>query len=138
MLRNALRRVPAWAALVCLASILTPADFTVAQDTKADAGAAVEKKASAEKPKKFRGRLPNYYRKVVDEKQRQSIYQVQEEYASRIAALRAQLDAIMKERDEKVTAVLTPEQLQKVEQLKAAAQAEREKKKSAEKKPAEK
>ena len=51
--------------------------------------------------------------------------------------LKAQLSAMMKEQKEKVQAVLTPEQLKKVESLEAAAKAKREKK-AAEKKPAEK
>ena len=87
------------------------------------------KPAAAKKAKKFRGRLPNHYRHVVDEKQRQEIYKIQEEYASRLAALKAQLAAMTKERDEKVVAVLTPEQLKKVEQLAAEAKAKRDEKK---------
>ena len=93
------------------------------------------KPAAAKKAKKFRGRLPNHYRHVVDEKQRQEIYKIQEEYAAKIATLKAQLKAMSKERDEKVLAVLTPEQQKKVDELAAAAKAEREKKKAAKEKP---
>jgi len=62
---------------------------------------------------------------VVDDKQRQAIYDIQKEYHPRIAALKAQLEALIKERDEKIDAVLTPEQLQKIEAAKAAAKAKR-------------
>ncbi len=94
------------------------------------------KPAAAKQAKKFRGRLPNYYRSVVDQKQRETIYKVQEEYAAKIDALKAQLEAITKERDEKVRAVLTPEQQKKVEDIATAAKAQRERKKSAKEKPA--
>jgi Spy/CpxP family protein refolding chaperone len=107
--------------LVSLAIVLADRP-AIAQDEPADA-----KPAEAKKEKRFRGRLPAYYRHVVDQKQRETIYKIQEEYEPKIAALRAQLEAIMKERNEKVAAVLTPEQLKKVEELGAAAKAKREK-----------
>ncbi|NQU24729.1 MAG: hypothetical protein HQ567_25890 [Candidatus Nealsonbacteria bacterium] len=89
---------------------------------------------AAQKAEKFRGRLPSYYRQVVDEKQRNAIYKIQEEYASKIADLKAQLAAMTKQRDEKITATLTPEQLDKIEKLKTEAQQKR--KTATEKKPA--
>ena len=73
----------------------------------------------------FRGRLPNYYAQVVDQKQREEIYRIQGEYASKIAELRAKLDALTQERDEKVAAVLSTDQLKKVEELREAAKAKR-------------
>jgi len=84
------------------------------------------------KPKKvFRGRLPNYYNRVVDKEQRERIYGIQREYAPKIDALKAQLEKLVDERDEKVKAVLTPEQQETVEKLRAAAKAKRSRKKSA-------
>ena len=79
------------------------------------------------KPKKreFRGRLPAYYNRVVDEKQRKTIYEIQREYAPKVDALKAQLAALTAERDKKVAGVLTPEQLETVEKLKAEAKAKR-------------
>ena len=79
------------------------------------------------KPKKreFRGRLPAYYSRVVDEKQRKTIYEIQREYAPKVDALKAQLAALTAERDKKVAGVLTPEQLETVEKLKAEAKAKR-------------
>ena len=74
------------------------------------------------KPKKeFRGRLPFYYNRVVDKKQRDKIYAIQREYAPKIDALKAQLETLMTDRDKEVEAVLTPEQLKTVEKLRAAA-----------------
>ena len=80
--------------------------------------------------KVFRGRLPNYYSTVVDTSQRERIYAIQKEYHLRIDALKAQLEALLKERDTKVVDVLSLEQKAKVEQAKAAAQSLRDKKKA--------
>ena len=84
------------------------------------------------KPKKeFRGRLPAYYNRVVDEEQRGKIYAIQRDYAPKIDELKAQLAALMSERDKKVEAVLTAEQLKTVEKLRAEAKAKRERAKAA-------
>lgn len=134
-----MRRVTSWRVLLfSVLSLLTVAVaggycVAIGQEKAGGAKPAAEKKA-----RKFRGRLPNYYSSVVDRKQRQSIYKIQQEYAPKIAALKAQLEALVKERDEKVTAVLTPEQLRKVEQAQAAAKAKRDQKKATKEKPADK
>ena len=99
-----------------------------AGSAESSAEAPAEKPLPEEaKPKKreFRGRLPAYYGRVVDEKQRKTIYGIQREYAPKIDALKAQLAALTAERDNKVAAVLTPEQLETVEKLKAEAKAKR-------------
>jgi len=79
----------------------------------------------AKPEKKFRGRLPTYYNRVVDKEQRDKIYAIQREYAPKIDALKAQLEALTADRDAKVEAVLTPEQQKTVEKLRAAAKAKR-------------
>jgi Spy/CpxP family protein refolding chaperone len=56
-----------------------------------------------------RGRLPAYYSKIVTEEQRDKINKIQEEYQTKFEALK-------KERDEKISAVLTDEQKKKVEE----------------------
>jgi hypothetical protein len=78
-----------------------------------------------------RGRLPNYYANVVTEKQKEDIYKIQEEYKPKIDAAKAQLDALNKEMNEKISAVLTAEQKKKVEEAEAAAKAEAAKAKAA-------
>ena len=124
-------RIVVWVTIGLLAIVLAGVDCpTVAQDEGTET-----KPAPAKKAEKFRGRLPNYYRLVVDQKQREAIYEIQEEYAPKIAALKAQLAAITKERDEKIEAALTPEQLKKIEEAKAAAKAKRSRKKPAKEKP---
>jgi hypothetical protein len=105
-----------------------------AEARSGEAPAAKSKESPAEtpvpedaKPKKreFRGRLPAYYNRVVDEEQRAKIYAIQREYAPKIDALKAQLEALTAERNEKVVAVLTPEQRTTVEKLRAEAKAKR-------------
>jgi capsule polysaccharide export protein KpsE/RkpR len=68
-----------------------------------------------------KGRLPNYYTDVVTEKQREDIYKIQEEYKPKIDALKTQLDALNKEMNDKISALLTAEQKKKVEDAAAAA-----------------
>jgi Spy/CpxP family protein refolding chaperone len=125
---QALLSAAAWVALLAACS------RAPAQDDPAEPGPKAEKpaekqpapeSAGEQEPKKFRGRLPNYYRQVVDEEQRKTIYQIQEEYAAKIDAVRKQLEALMAERDAKVEAVLTPEQRKEVERLREEARAKR-------------
>ena len=92
-----------------------------------DAGSAA---ASAETQKASRRRrpshqLPTYYASVVDQEQRAKIYQIQDEYAPKIASLKAELESLTTERDTKVAAVLNAEQRAKVEAMKAEAKNKR-------------
>jgi len=139
MRRSIGARALSWTTLASLTILLAGTHRPVlGQDEATEAEPAVEKPAepAVEKTEAFRGRLPNYYRFVVDEKQREAIYKIQEEYAAKIDALKAQLAALTKERDAKVAAVLTPEQLKEVEQRAAEAKAKREAKKAGTKKSA--
>jgi len=83
------------------------------------------------KKKEFSGRLPIYYNRVVDKKQRDKIYAIQREYTPKIDALKAQLEALMTDRDKEVEAVLTQEQLKTVEKLRASAKAKQDQAKAA-------
>jgi len=111
------RAVLACFALVCLMAA------SIASAAEAESSKAAAPAAEAKGP---RGRLPAYYAEVVDEKQRAAIYSIQQEYAERIKQLRSQLEAVTKERDQKILAVLTPEQQKKVAELAEAAKAKRE------------
>jgi serine/threonine protein kinase len=68
-------------------------------------------------------RLPAYYNQVVTPQQRDKIYSIQHSYAERIEALQVQLKELQSRMDADVKAVLTPEQLRKVEELTAVAEA---------------
>ena len=108
----------------------TPAKETAAKPgvTKvADEKPAVVKgKAKA----KSGGRLPAYYKDVVTEDQKAKIFAIQKELSPKIAQLRKQLEALTAEQTQRIETVLTPEQLKKVEDLKAAAKKARDAKKA--------
>jgi Spy/CpxP family protein refolding chaperone len=112
-------------------AVLSATGPAVSQEKADNAEPAVEKPQPRKQP---RARLPNFYRQVVSEQQREEIYKIQASYQAKIEALQAQLKAVVDERDAKVTAVLTPEQKKKVEELAAAAKAKRQ---QAQEKPAE-
>lgn len=98
----------------------------------------VEKDAAKPAVKKKRpaaqGRLPNFYRTVVNGAQRKEIYSIQAKYAAQIKELRKQLAVLITQRDTEVEAVLTPEQKDQVAKLAAEAKAKRKKTPSQKKK----
>jgi len=97
---------------------------------------ASPKEPKAKKAREFTGRLPAYFSGVVTEEQRQKIYAIQKDFAAKIQPLRRQIGSLAKERDEQISALLTPDQKQKIQGLKAAAKKGQEAKKDAESKPA--
>jgi hypothetical protein len=70
-------------------------------------------------------RLPAHYAQVIDEKQREEIYKIEDEYQPKIEALQKQLAALKHERDGKISALLTPEQKKQIEEAAAKAKANR-------------
>jgi hypothetical protein len=86
------------------------------------------KKTKGDKAAKSRGRLPAHFTGVVSDEQREKIYAVEKEFEPQIRQLKQQLDSLTKARDEKINAVLSPEQKKKIDDLKAAAKQAREKK----------
>jgi len=104
-----------------------PAAPAKAEESAPAAGATSGKKG-AKKPSSARkpaARLPNYYKDVVTEEQREKILAIQKEYTAKIDPLRKELEKLTAERDEKIEAVLTPQQKQELEKIKAAAKAAR-------------
>jgi len=107
----------------------------------ADKEAVKAEKKEAKERAKPRGRLPDFYSKVVTEEQKEKIYAVQAAHADKIAALSAQMKEELAKQKEEIDAVLTPEQREKLKVLVAedtAQRASRAKAKAAEAKPAEK
>ena len=92
-------------------------------------GIRAGQKAQVQQPKEFRGRLPNYYSTIVDDRQRQQIYAVQKRYFIQIEDLKAQLEMLTKKRDAEVASVLSPQQQAEVKRLEAMAKAKRDAKK---------
>ena len=110
-----------------LLGLLVAGSVSAQQAEPADAKAEVKqtekkKRKPAAKP---RGRLPNFYNKVVSETQRVKIYDIQKKYNAQIEELQAQLKALLAKRDAEVEAVLTPEQREKVAAIAAEAKTKR-------------
>ncbi|MEC9003217.1 MAG: hypothetical protein VX644_07570 [Planctomycetota bacterium] len=77
--------------------------------------------ADESRPTKLRGRLPAHFGKLVDEPQRQEIYQIQARYKDRIGKLQADLKSVTRQRDRAILAVLSPQQREELEELQQAA-----------------
>ncbi|MDB5388148.1 MAG: hypothetical protein JWM11_3794 [Planctomycetaceae bacterium] len=125
-----------WCLGSCLLIALTVGTFVSAQDKKTDAVKATEKKADA--PKKATSRLPDYFNKLeLSDDQKTKIHAVQATYGAQIADLKAKLKALDEKQDTEVEAVLTPDQLKSLTELRATAAAAA-KKKADDKKAADK
>jgi hypothetical protein len=131
-------RTVVWTGLATLTVLAAGLGNPAFAQKKAADGDKTKAAAGEKKAKAPRGRLPAYYTEVVDEKQREAIYKIQQECEPKIAELRTQLEKLTKERDAKVAALLTPEQQKKVADLQAAAKIKRDEKKPADKTPAKK
>jgi uncharacterized membrane protein YhiD involved in acid resistance len=129
MMRTIANGLVCWMALVSLAVVFATAEQTVL---------GAEGKAPVKRMLGRKGRrLPPYYAQVVNEKQREEISKIQDEYQPKIEALQNQLNALKKERNEKISAVLTVEQKKQVEEAAAKAKAKRKSKNLPSVKPAE-
>jgi len=77
--------------------------------------------APAARLHKHRGRLPNFYAKIVTPDQREQIYKVQSRYQSQIEALRKQLREAVAKRNAEIRELLTPEQQKRLDEIVAKA-----------------
>ncbi len=84
-----------------------------------------EAKPAVKARAKPRGRLPAHFGKIVDPQQKETIYKLQAEYAPKIEALRAELQALLAKRDAELESVLTAEQKEKLAEFRAAAASKR-------------
>jgi len=75
--------------------------------------------------RKAKGRLPPYFAQVVTEKQRSEIYTIQKKYAEQIDALEVQLKNVQEQRDTEMEGLLTAEQKEKLNKLRADAASKR-------------
>ncbi len=128
MIRTAVARLACWIALVSLAGSLPIVERPVL---------GAEGKPPVKKLSRRGHRLPAHYAKVVNDKQRQEIYRIKDEYQPKIEALQNQLNALKKERDKRIAALLTAEQKKQIEEAVAKAAANRKSKRKSAAKPAE-
>lgn len=98
-----------------------PTLYFVQDDEDQEEQQEQEELSDEEKLKKYRGRLPNYFGRVVNDTQRAEIYSIQARFNEQIADLEAQVESLAKQRDEQVVKILTPEQLEEVERYREEA-----------------
>lgn len=85
------------------------------------------KEAAAKAAAKVKGRLPPYYKDIVDEKQKAEIYTIQADFNAKIAALKEQIEQLTADRDAAVENVLSAEQKDKLKKAQDVAAAKRKK-----------
>lgn len=111
-----------WRRMLALLAVALMATTLAAQDPPPQSAATPPDKPatqeSATNPK-LKGRLPAYFAKVVSDKQRDTIYEIQAKYNSQIARLKEQLDELTVKRDTEVEQVLTEEQRAEVARMKS-------------------
>jgi hypothetical protein len=113
------------AALLSMCSLPSP---LLAQGKAATAAGQKGVGDAADAPTaKVRGRLPPYFKDIVDEAQRTEIYKLQGTFNGKIAALQQQIEQLEAERDAAVEGVLTAEQKTVLETARATGSAKRKK-----------
>ena len=118
-------------AAILLGAILGNASASATRTGPAKRSTAADSKVTSEATKPVRQRLPAYFSKVVTAKQRQQIYVIQAGYRKQVERLQEQLSQLLRQRDQEVDLVLSPDQLQQVQTLRAAAAARRKHRRSA-------
>lgn len=111
-------------ALVLGALLWTP-EHSPLQAEQPAASSADETSAAPTKRKKPRGRLPVFYSQVVSGDQREEIYDIQAKYEPDMDALVEKLVEMRNQMQAEIKGVLTPEQLERVQQLKDEAKQRR-------------
>lgn len=109
------------AAVLCAAVSF---NLALAQPKPAAKGKAA---AAGEAPAKAKGRLPAYYKDIVDEKQKESIYTIQADFKGKIDALKEQIEKLETDRDAAIENVLSAAQKDKLKKAKEAAAAKKKK-----------
>lgn len=120
-----------------LALALAVGTFVTAQEKKADTAKTADKKVetkAAEPAKKAAGRLPANFAKLdLSDDQKAKIYSVQATYNAQIEELKAKLKSLQEKEDAEIEAVLKPEQLKALTDIRAAAKKKADEKKAADK-----
>ena len=75
--------------------------------------------------KEFTGRLPNGYRGVVSNSQREEIYKIQQEYFDVIELLKVRIELLEAERSQKIDGLLTGDQRMRIKTILGNLESER-------------
>jgi len=127
-----------FASLTCTA-LIAGAPLSFADDkpgAKPEAAAEKGEKKAGKQEEERRGPIPALYGKLVAPDQKEKIYAIQEKYKAEMAPLVAKMKEIQAAQTKEIEAVLTPEQLAKLQAMRAeqakAAMAKREQMKKTE------
>jgi hypothetical protein len=112
-------------AVVCPVAVVRGADGPATGAPAKPTAAAKSSTDDPEMAKDFKGRLPPNFAKLVSDAQKKKIYLIESDYAPKVKALRDQLRALTAQEDQEIRAVLTPEQLKKLDELTAESKAKR-------------
>lgn len=82
--------------------------------TKSTTSTKMTSKSTSTKAIKLTGRLPRYFAAIVDNEQRQEIYQIQANYAKEIDELEKKLEALKAKETSEIEKVLTSTQQKKL------------------------
>lgn len=109
------------ASLTCAAVIAgAPLAFAADDDKpKAEAGAKADQPKKEAKKEERRGPIPELYGKIVAPDQKEKIYAVQDKYKAEMAPLVAKIKELQAAQAKEIEAILTPEQLTRLKELKA-------------------
>ncbi|MDR0705089.1 MAG: hypothetical protein LBF88_08880 [Planctomycetaceae bacterium] len=126
---------------ISMISCLLFAVIATAQETSVPSDVAAKpvgtrlklEKAEQERPvmnglkneKKLTGRLPNGYRNIVSNKQRDDIYSIQKEYNELIELLKLRIELLEQESAQQVDALLDADQVQKIKAANGALESEK-------------
>jgi hypothetical protein len=117
--------------LALLIAVACPAAMIRAADTKTDTpsqpkAAAKDSTDDSNAKSDAKGRLPRNYGKIgISSDQKAKIYQIESDFSPRIKALRDQLSALTAQEDKEIRALLTADQLKKLDELNAETRARR-------------
>ncbi|HZZ73349.1 MAG TPA: hypothetical protein VFE24_13935 [Pirellulales bacterium] len=98
-------------------TVMAGSPKTTDKKTDTKKAAAADSKTDV---KPVRHQLPPHYAKIVDEKQREKIYAIQDSYAPDIKKIQEQLDAIKAKREAEIRGLLTAAQVKQLEAAIAA------------------
>jgi len=117
--------------LALLVAVACPAAMIRAADTKTDTPSQPKAEAKdstddSNAKTDAKGRLPRNYGKIgISSDQKTKIYQIEGGYAPRLKALRDQISALTAQEDKELRALLTADQLKKLDELNAESRARR-------------
>ncbi len=105
-------------ALLVAFGVLTPALAFQDKDSKDDKKEG--KKDGKKEPPKLKGMLPPNFKKLgLTDKQVQTIYKLQADFKEKTDELKAKLDKLKKEERDKIEAVLSPEQMKRLKEIRS-------------------